>query len=494
MATIRGNSRGNTLNGTDAADVVFGLGGSDHISGGAGQDVLYGDDDSLSDTFGSGNDRLDGGLDADLLIGGAGNDALTGGDGDDILIGGLASATGGLAFVLATGIDEGNDSFDGGDGFDLAILAFARGEGITFDLSGKSRAITADGARIGAIGGVEAVTAFLGWGRDAVTGGANGDELHGRDGDDVLAGGGGADRVDGGAGNDRLSGGEGFDTLSYADAAAGVTVDLNLAGQAQDTIGAGVDTFDGFEQVDGSGFSDRLIGGAGDDFMTAGNGGGDRLGGGAGDDHLSLARLASQTGATSTLNGGAGDDVLTVSAATGALDMVNVIGGSGDDTAVLTVAARQSVSMGTGEDLVALTLGAGEVSITLGKGVDTVAFDGAAGVPEGQTAAHVLDFAAGNNGDRIDLRDLLAHAAIGYQPGSNPFAGGFVRLIIGSSGTELQFDADAGGGAHAFVTILAMDGVQPQDLTAFNFGGTDPNASAPVMLADHHWPAHLPLA
>lgn len=490
MATIRGNARGNKLNGADGADTIFGLGGDDRIAGGDDADVLYGDDESLTDVFGSGNDKLDGGAGDDLLIGGGGKDALTGGDGDDLLIGGLAAATGGGEYALATTLDGGDDTYKGGGGFDRAVMVYAREASIAFSIAANAHAITADGVRIGSISGVEAVTAWLGWGDDVATGGAGGDVLHGRDGDDVLSGGGGADRIDGGIGNDRLSGGDGFDTLSYADAAAGVIVDLSRVGVAQDTVGAGIDTFDGFEQVDGSAFSDRLIGSAGDDFMTAGDGGGDRLGGGAGNDHLSIARFAVDTVTTSTLNGGDGDDVLSVTMAPGVTETVNVIGGNGDDTANLLVSGRQSVSMGTGEDRVVLTLGAGEVAITLGKGVDTVTFDSTAGVPEAQIAAHVLDFAAGNNGDRIDLRDLLAHAS-GYQPGTNPFASGYVRLVSGDDGTELQFDTDGRGGSHAFTTILIMDGAQPQQFTAFNFGGTDPLGAMPVF--EQHWPADLPL-
>lgn len=493
MATIKGNSRANKLAGTDAADVIFGLGGDDRLAGGAGEDVLYGDDDSLTDTFGSGGDRLDGGIGDDLLIGGAGADALHGGAGDDILIGGLASGgVAGSPYVLS-GLDGGNDTYYGAAGFDLAILTFDRAGAIAFDLSLGSGSITENGVSIGAIGGIEAVIAFLGGGGDAVAGASAGDELHGRGGDDVLSGGGGGDRIDGGAGDDRLSGGEGFDTLSYLDATAGVTVDLSLAGQAQDTLGAGIDTIDGFEQVDGSNFSDRLIGSAGDDYMTAGNAGGDRLFGGDGDDHLAIARLATDAPKASTLNGGVGDDVLTVVAQAGAVDAIAVIGGGGADTAYLTVAARQTISMGTGEDRVVLSAGTGEVAITLGHGVDTVAFDGAAGVPEGQVAAHVGDFAAGENGDRIDLRDLLADAAIGYG-GGNPFAAGFLRLTASDTGTALQFDADGAAAGHTFVTILELDGAAPTEFTAFNFGGTDPDGAAPpAALHQLAWPASAAL-
>ena len=57
----------------------MGMGGDDHLSGGAGNDVLFG---------GAGNDTLLGGHGNDVLLGGSGNDTLTGGAGNDILIGG----------------------------------------------------------------------------------------------------------------------------------------------------------------------------------------------------------------------------------------------------------------------------------------------------------------------------------------------------------------------------------------------------------------------
>ena len=499
MATIKGNSRGNRLEGTADGDVIFGLGGADRLDGGDGGDVLYGDDDALSPVFGSGDDRLNGGAGRDALVGGAGADRLAGGDGDDLLIGGFATNVTNdgvnFSYSYATFADGGDDSYDGGAGYDLAILTFVRAAGITFDISSPAaRAILADGVQIGTIRGVEAIQAFLGAGNDVVTGGASSDELRGRDGDDTLVGGNGSDRIDGGSGDDLLHGGDGFDVLSYADATAGVWVDLRLAGTAQDTRGAGVDTFDGFEQVDGSDFSDRIVGSAGDDYMTGGNGGGDQLLGGAGDDQIALYHLASETPTTSLVSGGGGDDRLTVGATAGANDRIAVTAGNGADIAYLQVAAHQTVDMGAGEDQVVLQFGDGDVAITLGRGVDTVAFQIVSGFSPDQTAAHVRDFAAGENGDRIDLRGLLAGAAIGYDEDTNPFATGYVRLTSDGHGTDLQFDADGAGMAFGYVTILAMNGVQPQDFTAFNFGGTDPRASAPIPVADHHWPVQLALA
>jgi|GEM_PF-1105988 len=80
---------GNTINGTDADEILIGGSGNDILRGGAGNDVLIG---------GGGNDQLFGGEGADRLDGGAGNDVLVGGSGNDILIGGAGNdtMTGGL--------------------------------------------------------------------------------------------------------------------------------------------------------------------------------------------------------------------------------------------------------------------------------------------------------------------------------------------------------------------------------------------------------------
>lgn len=440
-----------------------------------------GDDDAGAPPFGFGDDQLDGGGSRDLLVGGGGADRLSGGSGDDVLIGGLATFArndaDAFAYSYVTDVDGGNDSYDGGTGFDLAVLVYTRGDGVSLQLAAEAtQTIRAGGVAIGTIRGVEAVEALMGAGDDVVGGGAAGDVLRGRGGDDTLTGGDGGDRIDGGAGNDRLSGGEGFDTLSYADATAGVRVDLGRSGVAQDTGGAGIDTVDGFEQLDGSAFADVLTGSAGRDYMTGGAGGDDRLRGKGGDDVLTLYRSASDAPTRSVVEGGDGDDLLTTGAAAGATDRITVSGGLGNDTAAVTVSARQSVDLGAGEDRALLTLGEGEVTLTLGKGVDTVAFAG--GLPAVQTAARVLDFATGDDGDRIDLRDLLAEAAIGYDPADNPFAAGYVRLVASAGGTALQVDADAGGGAAGFRTLLELDGTEPEAFTAFNFGGTDPLGAA----------------
>lgn len=119
-------------------------------------------------------------------------------------------------------------------------------------------------------------------GDDRLLGGRGDDALYGNEGDDLLLGSRGADTLVGGPGQDRAV---------YADAPAGVLVDL-AAGSAS---GEGSDTLAGIERVTGSRHRDRLLGderrnrldgGDGADVLR-GRGGNDRLSGGAGRDALS---------------------------------------------------------------------------------------------------------------------------------------------------------------------------------------------------------------
>lgn len=101
-------------------DVLFGLGGNDHLDGGLGKDRLYG---------GAGNDVLDGGWGDDQLFGGADNDTLNGGDENDTLEGNAGQDTlnGGAGNDILIGggdVDfldggDGNDQLKGGAGVDV---------------------------------------------------------------------------------------------------------------------------------------------------------------------------------------------------------------------------------------------------------------------------------------------------------------------------------------------------------------------------------------
>src|SRR5262249_29880268 len=107
-------------------------------------------------------------------------------------------------------------------------------------------------------------------------------------------------------GDDVLDGSGGSDTASYAEASAGVTVDLAVSGP-QNT-GEGSDTLINIENLTGSAFGDTLkgtsgdntfVGGAGDDTFS-GRGGNDRFDGGDGSDTVSYAGVA--TGVQVDLN------------------------------------------------------------------------------------------------------------------------------------------------------------------------------------------------
>ena len=141
-------------------------------------------------------------------------------------------------------------------------------------------------------------------GADTIDGGADHDFVRGDDGNDTLLGGSGDDLLYGMDGDDFLDGGAGFDRVGYrTGATAGVTVDLNIQGVAQDT-GRGLDTLDNIEHVSGTGFDDTLTGNAGDNWLW-GESGSDTIAGGAGDDLVQVG-----AGAV-TADGGRGVDALS---------------------------------------------------------------------------------------------------------------------------------------------------------------------------------------
>ena len=180
------------------------------------------------------------------------------------------------------------------------------------------------------------------------------DVLFGLAGNDRLYGGDGNDTLKGGAGDDRLDGGANSDTADYAEATAGVTVSLALAG-AQNTVGAGTDTLLSIENLLGSRFGDTLTGDAGanqlrgatgDDFLY-GNGGDDFLFGDAGND---------------VLNGGSGYDVLA--------------GGAGTDRFVFTSLAGDLIKDWTpGEQIDVSALHPAAIQLTVYGGKTTARFD-----------------------------------------------------------------------------------------------------------------------
>ncbi|KQN21227.1 hypothetical protein ASE86_14730 [Sphingomonas sp. Leaf33] len=538
--TLRGgDTTANRLVGGALADFIIGNGLSDTLIGGAGNDVIFGDyvnTFSTTDGIADGNDTLEGGAGNDTLVGGMGNDTLRGGDGDDVMVGGIANGSiSGLTAVYTN--DGGNDTFDGGDGTDLAYAYYTdRAGGVSFDLgnlAGNS-AITIDGVASGSFISVERVIFRGGTGGDNVRGGGTLDTLIGNAGDDVLDGWYGNDTLSGGLGNDRLIGGEGLDTVTYANATAGVTVDLRLEGVAQDTGGEGIDTLSGIEYVTGSGYGDTLRGT--DDFNliidnavavnTAALAQTDALYGYGGNDSIFVTRANLTTAGTATaatnilMDGGDGDDFLELRGGTftlglaanndgligqtylalGAtssdrnLDVVTVDAGAGNDRIILTGVASATINAGAGNDTLSISMrGAAGVNnhlITLGSGSDVIQLGvGTNAATSTEVAAtartnRVTDFTGGTTGDRFEMTNFLNFGLSGYTANSNAFASGHLRLVQSGTALLLQVDRDGAGILNDFVTIFTIDNGYTGGFTAFNFDGFIGNLTLTGTAAD----------
>jgi len=422
------------VNGGDGNDSVIGTDGFDFLGGHGGNDELHG---------GGGGDSIEGGDGNDLLDGGTGGDSMEGGDGDDTYI-----------------VDSSFDSVfeNAGEGTDTVRSS------ITFNLASNPGRLNVENLVLTGNAPINGTGNSL---DNILTGNNAANTLSGGAGNDTLIGNGGNDTLVGGVGNDTLDGGIGIDTANYASSAAGVTVNLALAG-AQNTGGAGVDTLSGFENLTGSGFNDVLRG-TGANNVLNGGAGTDQMFGGAGNDTY----FVGQNGDSVTENAGEGRDLviasvdftlganvedltLTGSAVTGkgnGLD--NAITGS--DTANKLYGFEGSDSLdggggnddlfgGSGNDL--LTGGAGQDKLAGGAGNDTFIFrDGDFGGATKATADHITDFATG---DLIDLANVDANALIDGDQGftflgTNAFSGTAGELRYEKVGGDSYISGDTNG-------------------------------------------------
>ena len=201
--------------------------------------------------------------------------------------------------------------------------------------------------------------------------GPNGDQLSGGAGNDVIRGFGGDDlfyAADGG--NDTLDGGPGEDELTYYGLSSGVRVDLSTTG-TQDTIGAGIDTTAGIEDVTGTEQADTLIGNAAFNYLD-GVQGDDMLDGGPGDDALTgggdvdtVTYAQAPVGVTADLTSGNtsgfGND--------GIADVENLIGSPFADTLIGSAQPNSLTGLG-GADTISALAGRDTVDVRDG-GPDT---------------------------------------------------------------------------------------------------------------------------
>jgi Ca2+-binding RTX toxin-like protein len=279
----------------DGGQIVRGVSTSNTLTGGAGDDTIYAIGQGVNYIYGEGgNDTLVGGSGTNYLDGGAGADTLNGWFSINTYAS-YADATSGVTVNLL------NPAANTGDAKGDVYLAIHRIVG-----SNYADTLTADNSGDIIDGGA---------GDDTIAGGTGKDYLYGQAGNDTLIAGTGTSYLDGGAGADKLIGLAGHvDYASYADATAGVIVNLlNPTLNAGDAAG---DSYTNIHDVQGSPYADTLVadnsgdlvyGGAGDDRITGGTGK-DSLFGQAGNDTLFAG-----TG-TSYLDGGAGADTLIGSA------------------------------------------------------------------------------------------------------------------------------------------------------------------------------------
>jgi Ca2+-binding RTX toxin-like protein len=310
MANVYGDGGDNWLDGTAAADTIYGYAGSDIIFAWGGDDLVDAGEHNDSVWGGSGNDTLKGGGGADGLYGGSDNDMLKGGGGADHLDGGTgfdtASYFGSPAGVVvsligdtAFGGDATGDELDNienliGSGYDDALL----GDNLANELSGLD-------------------------GNDSLKGFGGGDQLWGGRGDDYLDGGAGADVMAGGEGNDLYivdnmwdvvneAGGEGLDEVR-------TSVSWTL------TPGADVETL---RTTDDAGFSPISLTGNATGNNVFGNAGNNVINGAGGTDQLTGLGGWDSFLFDTPLGGGNVDEVMDFSVAFDTIRLDQTIFGS----------------------------------------------------------------------------------------------------------------------------------------------------------------------
>ncbi len=203
------------------------------------------------------------------ITGSAGNDSFTG----------AADVAGGETYNLGEGHDtaeavNGADIVNGGTGLDTLIVNYASATTAVFNNGGPAASSGGSGFSGNYFTNSGRQVSYTQVDRFVITTGSGNDTITAASGNDVI---------DGGAGNDSLNGGLGNDTASYATAASAVTASLALQGAAQNMVGAGTDTLNGFENLAGSAHGDTLIGDGSNNELT-GRGGNDTLDGAAGSD------------------------------------------------------------------------------------------------------------------------------------------------------------------------------------------------------------------
>lgn len=453
-----------TITGDAQDNVIEGLAGNNRLDGGDGIDTVSyilantGVTVDLSDTeiqsTGISTDRLSnfenllGSNFDDRLSGTSGVNIITGGFGDDILEGGGES-----------------DVLDGGEGSDTVSYSTAA-LGVVVNLATNIHS------------GADALgDDFISI--ENIVGSAMADTLTGDAGNNVI---------EGGLGANLLDGGDGVDTASYANASLGVSVSLALQGTSQNTIGAGDDILNNFENLLGSIHADTLTGDVNANVIEGGLGD-DMIDGGGGNDTASYINdmfgvsidLNLQGVAQDTLNSGM-DTLINIENVTGS-QLADILTGDMNANVIIGAGGIDTIDGGMGADTIFggaegdmlngeaggdTILGQGGDDVILG-GADTDFLLGGDGIDTlfGEDGADQLfgengdDTLFGQDGDDILLGGLGNDVLVGGE-GTDTFFGedGFDQLF-GNEGGDVLF-----GQAGTDIIIAGSGG-------DFAFGGDD---------------------
>ncbi|RZJ29900.1 MAG: calcium-binding protein, partial [Brevundimonas sp.] len=451
---LRGGTGADTLLGLAGADVLIGgAGAANTLQGGAGNDVyLVGAvGDSITELAGEGVDEVQTALGAFTLAANVENLTFTdeilgapfvgvGNASDNVIRAGLGVATlrglGGND-VLAGG-DGGINTLIGGVGDDRYVL---RNSDVVVELAGEG----VDTVELwfnahemaGNVENVE-VAGFSA----RVTGNALANRIIGGVGGDLIRGGGGADV---------LNGADGDDVAAYDQAAAGVTVRLDIMRAVNDGDGAS-DTLISIENLFGSAFNDLLIGDGGDNVLR-GELGADVLMGGAGDD-----TLVGGSGASNELYGGLGNDLYVLTANDSIIEQA----GQGIDTVDTNLAVHA-----LGANVENLTFLSGGEHIGTGNaldnvltgsfGNDTLRGRGGVDVLNGDSGQDIADYAFATAG--VHARLDLMRAINDGDGGTDTYVS--IEGIQGSAFNDLLVGGALGdrlSGGLGADTLLGFDG------------------------------------
>lgn len=306
-------------------------------------------------------------------------------------------------------------------------------------------------------------------GNDTVDGGTGHDFLRGDGGNDILLGGDDDDYLRGGLGDDFLDGGSGFDRVAYFGATAGITVDLNIVGVAQNTGSQGFDTLVGIEHASGTQFADTIIGNGGDNWLWGENGDDTLLAGGGND-------LVEVGPGNVTADGGSGNDTFSVwanNAVLGTNVTVSLLlqgGAQATGIGSMTLTGFENLSGSNGTDTL---IGDGGVNILAGdSGNDTLSGGADNDVLYGDGRIIVDTHGTGTSGPITTYADV---ATLGDPGGDDILEGGDGDdTLNGGGGSDSASYATATGAVEVDLTFGAASGAAGDDtlISIENFLGS----------------------